>query len=333
MALRPEFLNMIPEFHGESELISRFTDICEKLVNKFYNAGDPTDFQNDYLMSSILAKIKGEAAINISSCVINNWQDLKNALLNSYSDKRDLYSLNSEITNLKQGNESPFDFYNRLQRLLNLQTSYLSNYVADVLERRYLANFFRNNALRVLLHGLKEPIGSHLRVKNPLDLNSALNMLTNDFQLELVTNKVDKIKLSSKPNYQTRPNYQQNFQNKQNYNQPQPGTSFQNNTFTRPPQINNNYNNSQYNARQSFFRPRNFYPGRNNFNQSNFARTNHNKPINNTNRANTAAMSTTTCNIKHNLPNTSQNQGQLYNIDEEPNNFLDSRGDAHPDLN
>lgn len=199
--LKQEYLNMVPEFNGETELLPRFIEICEKLVNKFYNAQDVNDFQNEYLMSSILAKIKGEAAINISSCIINNWLDLKNALINTYSDKRDCYSLNIEMTELKQEeNETPFEFYGRVQRLLNLQISYFTTHVTAN-ESSILCQFFRNFALRILLRGLSGQIGSLMRTKNPDNLNIALHMLTNDFQLETTKQKHDKNKFHAKNNY------------------------------------------------------------------------------------------------------------------------------------
>ena len=180
--LKKEYIAMIPDFKGDTELLPRFLEISEKLVNRFYNARDPNDFQNEFLMSSILAKLKGEVAVNISSCTINNWQDLKNALVHSYADKRDCYSLNIELTEMKQsGNESPFDFYNRIQHNLNLQVSYLNTH-APANESQILSNYFRKLALRILLRGLKEPVGPLMRTKNPADLNAALNMLTNDFQ-------------------------------------------------------------------------------------------------------------------------------------------------------
>ena len=108
--LKQEYLNMIPDFYGETSLLPRFLEISEKLVKKFYNTQDVSDFQNEYLMSSILAKIKGEAAVNIASCVINNWDNLKTALLNAYADKRDIFTLAIELTECRQGNESVFDF-------------------------------------------------------------------------------------------------------------------------------------------------------------------------------------------------------------------------------
>lgn len=197
--LKQEYLHMIPDFDGRSELLPRFIEISEKLVNKFYNTVDPTDFQNEYLMSSILAKIKGEAAINISSCIINNWNDLKLSLLNAYADKRDIYTLNIEMTECKQENESPFEFYTRIQQILNLQTSYIATH-SEGNEAVVLINYHRNLALRILLRGLKDPVGSLMRTKNPPDLNSALNMLTNDFQIETAQNRIAKIKsFNNKP--------------------------------------------------------------------------------------------------------------------------------------
>ena len=38
------YLDMIPDFHGDSKLLARFIEISEKLVKKFYNVADTTDF-------------------------------------------------------------------------------------------------------------------------------------------------------------------------------------------------------------------------------------------------------------------------------------------------
>lgn len=181
--LEKHYLDMIPDFYGDSKLLSRFLEICEKLVNKFYNLVDEADFQNEYLMSSILSKIKGDAAVNIASSTISKWADVKQALLNAYSDKRDLYTLSIELTELRQGNETAFEFYNKIQDILNLQISYISNH-SLALAKPYLTEYCQNYALRILLRGLKDPLGTLMRTKNPKDMNTALNMLTNDFQLE-----------------------------------------------------------------------------------------------------------------------------------------------------
>lgn len=176
--LKKEFIDMVPVFQGERELLPRFIKLCEKLVTKFYNAQDPTDFQNDYLMDSLMSKVQGAAAINISACVINSWLDLKTALLNTYADKRDCYTLNFEMCELKQeSQETAFDFFNRVQHHLNLQIAYLTTHV-NASEANVLTAYFHNFALKVLLRGLRNPIGSLLKVKAPESLNDALNILT-----------------------------------------------------------------------------------------------------------------------------------------------------------
>lgn len=257
--LKPEYLKMIPEFSGESELLPRFIEICEKIVTKFYNAQDPTDFQNEYLMSSILAKVTGDAAIKISSCLITNWAELKTALHNTYSDKRDVFSLGIEMTELKQGfRESVFDFYNNILTLLNLQIAYLTIHLENANETAVLTAYLRKYALRVLLRGLREPIGSLMRTKNPADLNTALNMLTNDFQLE-INNQNSKNHISqpkSKFN-----NYKGNLQmHKQHqiFPKPLPLTNYPHNYQPKPRNMNTQSNNTSNN-----------FSNRNNFNNNN----------------------------------------------------------------
>lgn len=140
-----------------------------------------SDFQNEYLMSSIRSKIKGEAALHLSNSIINIWQDLKTNLLNAYSDKRDSFTLNIEMTNLKQlANETPFDFYNKIQRVLNLQISYLKTHSTPN-ESKILSIYFQNYAVRILLRGLRDPVGSLMRTKNPPNLNTVLNTVNKRF--------------------------------------------------------------------------------------------------------------------------------------------------------
>jgi hypothetical protein len=183
--LKKEYIDMVPTFNGESQLLARFIEICEKLVARFYNVTDPTDFQNEYLMSSILAKINGPAAEVVGNSRIGTWQELKEILLNGYADRRDCYTLGIELAETRQGpHESPFEFFGRIQKILNLQIAYLNNHINHA-EARILVQYSKSFALRVLLRNLREPIGSLMRTKNPPDLSSALNMLTNDFQFDV----------------------------------------------------------------------------------------------------------------------------------------------------
>lgn len=308
--LKPEFISMIPEFKGEAELLPRFLEICEKLVNRFYNAANVDDFQNEYLMSSIRSKIKGDAALNLSSCVVKNWFDLKTNLLHAYSDKRDSYTLCLELSNLKQNPiESPFDFYNKIQKNLNLQISYLLTHCqAD--EATILSNYFNNYALRILLKGLRDPLGSLMRTKNPKDLNEALNMLTNDFQIETHS--------SQKPN-QTNPRFNQKPQNSnfKAYNQ---NSNYKQANF-KPTQYNQNFN--KQNSNNNFSRQNNYQnTQKSNFNTQNYAqKRTFSNVTNNQNNPNPFKKSAPTqmsaCTINSQNP---VHGAHLNNIDFEPQN-------------
>lgn len=182
--LTGEHLRVVPDFRGEAELLPEFLSIAEKLVNYFYNPNDVGCFQNVWLMSSLKSKIIGDAKINITSFNITTWQDLKTALLTTYSDKRDAYTytLTIEMCNLTQGSDSPFEFLNKIQQLVNLHNSYLETHNLD---QANLRQYINKLALRTLLKGLKDPLGSLMRTKDPQNLGEALNMLTNDFQIDV----------------------------------------------------------------------------------------------------------------------------------------------------
>lgn len=52
------------------ELLPRFIDIYEKIINKFYNTNDTSGFQNEYLISSTLTQIESNAVVTISWSII-----------------------------------------------------------------------------------------------------------------------------------------------------------------------------------------------------------------------------------------------------------------------
>ncbi|KAL1448639.1 hypothetical protein WDU94_001908 [Cyamophila willieti] len=215
--LKSAHLGTIPEFNGEAELLPRFISTCEDLVIYFYNRDNPNDFQNKFLMNSILSKIKGNAQINLSSNIINCWADLKTALINAYSDKRDVLTLTIEMCSLRQNNNTPFEFYNRIQNLINLQTSYIITH--NTANGQEIRTFLSELGLRTLLRGLNDPLGSLLRVRNPENLNQALNMNVNEFQIDVTKTETRNLTQHSE---QYEPQYNDpthNLRRKLSYNQ------------------------------------------------------------------------------------------------------------------
>lgn len=253
--LAGDHLKVIPEFKGEVELLPEFISISEKLVNHFYDPNNVDCFQNIWLMSSLKSKVQGDAKINLSSYAINTWQDLKNALLATYSDKRDAYTLTIELCNLTQGNKTPFEFHNEIQKLINLHNSYLTTHNMDEVSLR---NYIAKLGLRTLLKGLKEPLGSLMRTKNPDNLGEALNMLTNDFQVD-TTKSRPPVNQPPKP---FRPN-----------NMPRPFIPFRPN----PQPFRQNYTFDPNRFRAGPSQPQNSVPYNRNFNNSNMIQNRQNQ--------------------------------------------------------
>lgn len=56
--LRKEYLDMVPEFQGDKELLSHLIEICDFILTKFYNTVDINDFQNLYLYPLFNLKLR-----------------------------------------------------------------------------------------------------------------------------------------------------------------------------------------------------------------------------------------------------------------------------------
>lgn len=204
-----EYLNIVPEFQGDPALLTEFINSSEQLIQHFYDPQNANNFQNILLLKSIRNKIKGEAATNLAAYNISTWQELKDALLASYADKRDHQTLIMELCTLKQNNLKPIDFFSKIQSNLNLQTSYIKTHTNDVNEVTCLIEFSQKLALRVLLKNLNSPLNDYLSTRNPSSLNEALNILSNDFNANEIKNQN---LFKQKPNM---------FMNKSGFKQPQ----------------------------------------------------------------------------------------------------------------
>lgn len=115
-------LNSIPKFKGEVALLTEFKNTCDSLYETFFDRQNIANYQNRLLLSTIRQKIKGDAKIQISSVQSNTWEEIKQALLNSYSDKRDSFTFTYALCRMKQQNGgNSFDFLHRIQENLYLQ--------------------------------------------------------------------------------------------------------------------------------------------------------------------------------------------------------------------
>lgn len=112
----------------------------------------------EYFNTYILDKLKRQA---LNVLIISNryvWYYFKNTVFTSYSDNRDCFNLNFKMSErIQLGIESPYNFYERIPKLLNFQTAFIIH--KDLVAKDVLYTYTQKLvSLRVLLRGLHKPL-------------------------------------------------------------------------------------------------------------------------------------------------------------------------------
>lgn len=111
-------LRVVPEFNGNPHILIRFINLCDQLVIAHLDTTPGHDLVNLALINGILNKVTGPAARLINSNGIpENWQGIRNALINNFADHKDETALYSDLSLQTQGSSTPQEFYERCQNL------------------------------------------------------------------------------------------------------------------------------------------------------------------------------------------------------------------------
>lgn len=178
---KPEYLKCVPEFDGNPNDLNRYLSTCQSLIDNFYNSANQRDFQNVFLLNSLIGKLTGTAKIIVNIQNVTTWDDLKAVLHRNFADQRDESCLNRDLVMLKQNsNESPNQFYDRILHLLNLLCSYIDSHENSDAGRILKKGLYNDLALKTFLSGLKEPLGTTIRCMKPNSLAEALQYVTQE---------------------------------------------------------------------------------------------------------------------------------------------------------
>lgn len=164
-------IKSLPEFKGEASEYPPWREAAH-FAMRYYNEGS----ENYYIAMGILRnKITGAANVALSSFnTILNFYAIIERLDQSYSDKRPIHVLESELSVLRQGDLSLQEFYDSVDRQLTLIINKIkmNNNSEEILVALNLRA--RENALRVFISGLRRPLCDILFSSKPNDLASAL---------------------------------------------------------------------------------------------------------------------------------------------------------------
>lgn len=271
LSLIKSSLQIIPNYDGNPNQLSRFITTCEIILSQYYDATQPDSFTNCIILHNILNKLQGRAEEVVNINGVSSWDHIKNVLQKNFCDQRDENCLNRDLVNMKQENESVQDFYNRCMHILNTIINYVELHEIEDSVKSCKRDFFQAQTLKTFLAGLKEPLGTTIRAMRPLDMATALNYIKEEENIQYIKKK-NNMHVFAKPNDNNKPLFFNNlrqplsnkpFQPQKPYfmnpnNRPHLPPINRSNNFRQPYpgsyKPNNNYN-QHVNRPQGPFRP------------------------------------------------------------------------------
>lgn len=229
----------VPTFDGNPKLLQRFISASENLLRAFQDIQNPNAPINICLLDTIYSKLSHRAADLICSrSEINNWQLIKELLINTFSDQRSIDCLIQDMLSLKiNKNENPIAFGMRLQDTRSLLFSKLNATDEDRQTKLMKIQHYDSFALKTYINNLPYNIQLVIRLKEPISLEQAMSFVQEEENFQ-------QFKFRSNFNVNAnKPPQKQNLVNQSPMTNP--STSFQ--TYPRNP----NYNN----APQPFYQP------------------------------------------------------------------------------
>lgn len=168
-------LRLVPEFDGNSNILTRFINLCDQLVNQYMQTEAGYELSNLSLINGILNKITGPAARTINSNGIpETWEAIRRTLINNFADHRDETSLYNDLSLLTQGSRTPHEFYEQCQNLFSTIMTYISLHetIASTIEAKRA--LYKKLTLQSYLRGLRDPLGARIRCMRPDTIEKAL---------------------------------------------------------------------------------------------------------------------------------------------------------------
>lgn len=191
-------LRMVPEFDGNPNILTRFISICDQIVKTYISTAPGSELANACLINGILNKISGSAACTINSNGIpDNWQGIRTALINNFSDQRDETALYRDLSLATQGNKTPQEFYEHCQTLFSTIMTYVTLHESIPTTIEAKRALYKKVTMQAFVKGLKEPLGSRIRCMRPDTIEKALEYVQEELNVIYLQERSDFQKPSS----------------------------------------------------------------------------------------------------------------------------------------
>lgn len=164
-------LDTIPTFEGKETQINAFCMACENIYVRYQNVAEV----QTVLRAAIFSKFRGKASEILSPRDdLINWPQIKDAIIQHFSDTRDLEQLTVEFNNIKiNRGESLIDFGYRIRSALGKLLSKLN--ISNIPHTQIRQEILISNALDRYLVTIPYHISMQVRSRQPVTLEQAIS--------------------------------------------------------------------------------------------------------------------------------------------------------------
>lgn len=182
----PEFVRSVNSFSGNpTELVDWLADVDS--IFRTYRDKNATADQINVLERVIRRKISGEAAdILNANNITSDWDAIKTTLILYYRDKRDVKTLDYELTTIKKlSSESLSTYYSRVNDILTHIIAQI--HTDDKLKTNAATHiaYFRDKALDAFIRGLEAPLNVLLKSTSPTSLGQSYQFCMEYYNLNI----------------------------------------------------------------------------------------------------------------------------------------------------
>lgn len=194
-------LRLVPDFDGNPNVLTRFINICDRIVSQYASAEPGNELGNLCLLNGILNKITGPAASTINSNGIpETWAGIRSALINNFSDQRDETALYNDLSLATQGNKTPQEFYDQCQTLFSTIMTYVTLHETLQTTIEAKRTLYKKVTMQAFVRGLKEPLGSRIRCMRPESIEKALEFVQEELNIMYLQQRNDAPKAQTAQN-------------------------------------------------------------------------------------------------------------------------------------
>lgn len=255
----PDIVRSLRDFAGDPGEFGSWKKSVERIIQLY----EPIRGSHKYfgILNIIRNKITGQADIVLESYNTPlNWAAISRCLTTHYGDKRDLGTLEYQMSSLTQGNLTIHEYYQKVYSNLSLILNNISCLEAGAESRKLLVDTYRNKALDTFVRGLNGDLPRLLGIREPADLPEALQLC---LKLE---NQTYRANIANRHNYRKPPGNVQKDLPSQHHAAPKrfyPHLAHWNQPMQRQMPLPS-YNHPQ--QKEYWQRPQHFFPQQQSFN-------------------------------------------------------------------